>query len=515
MTILDAFRSAVEHAGDDDLIRYFDTPLTVARADELSDALAVGLAELGVASGDRVAIQLQNVPQYALALLATWKLGATAVACSPMLRGRELARQLDDSGAEMLVALESLAAADTARTVVTTSELDFLDQPLPVVLNGSRRRRSEGTHDLLELIAAHAGERPPAVTVGPDDIAVLTYTSGTTGPSKGAMNTHGNVLHSAQVYRDSARLGRGDVILGIAPLFHVTGLIAHVTTAMLVPVPLVLAFRFDADEACHLIERHRATFTVAAITAFTAMLNAGAGRDLGSLAKAYSGGAPVSPASAAAWETRTGRPLLVAYGLTESTSPTHLVPLGERAPVDPGSGALSVGKPVAGTTVRIIDPAGAEVGSGETGEIAVRGPQVVPGYWQNAEATAQALPDGELRTGDVGLVDPGGWLYVVDRLKDLINTSGFKVWPRDVEDVLYEHPAVREAAVVGVPDDYRGETVKAFVSLKDEASVEPAGLIAFGRERLAAYKYPREVEILAEIPKTASGKILRRSLRAP
>ncbi len=190
------------------------------------------------------------------------------------------------------------------------------------------------------------------------------------------------------------------------------------------------------------------------------------------------------------------------------------MPLGERAPVDPGSGALSVGRPVTGTTVRILDPAGAEVGAGETGEIAVRGPQVVPGYWQNPDATAHALPDGEMRTGDVGLVDADGWLFVVDRLKDQINTSGFKVWPREVEDVLYEHPAVREAAVVGVPDAYRGETVKAFVSLKAGRSVEPDALIAFARERLAAYKYPREVEVLAELPKTASGKILRRDLRS-
>ena len=520
-TILDAFRSAVERAGDADLIRYFDTPLTVRRADELSDALAAGLAELGVAHGDRVAIQLQNVPQYALALLATWKLGAIAVACSPMLRGDELARQLSDAGAETLVALESLDDAATldgtpVRTVVTTSELDFLDEPPPAALGGSRRLRREGAHDLLELIEAHAGVSPPATPVGPGDVAVLTYTSGTTGPSKGAMNTHGNVLHSARVYRDWARLGRGDVILGIAPLFHVTGLIAHLALALLGPLPLVLAFRFDADEACRLIERHRATFTVAAITAYTAMLNAPAGgaRDLSSLARAYSGGAPVSPASAAAWEARTGHPLLVAYGLTETTSPTHLVPLGERAPVDPGSGALSVGRPVTGTTVRILDPAGAEVGVGETGEIAVRGPQVVPGYWQNPDATAHALPDGEMRTGDVGLVDADGWLFVVDRLKDQINTSGFKVWPRDVEDVLYEHPAVREAAVVGVPDAYRGETVKAFVSLKEDESVEPDALIAFARERLAAYKYPREVEVLAELPKTASGKILRRDLRS-
>jgi long-chain acyl-CoA synthetase len=347
-------------------------------------------------------------------------------------------------------------------------------------------------------------------------VAVLTYTSGTTGPAKGAMNTHGNIVHGARAFRDGARLDGDDVVLGIAPLFHVTGLVAHIAVALLVPMPLVLGFRFDAGEACRLAERHRATFTVAAITAYIAILDApeAAACDLGALTKAYSGGAPVSPASAAAWEQRTGVPLHPVYGLTETTSPSHLVPLGVRPPVDPGSGALSVGRPVTGTEARIVGPGGETLGPGETGEIAIRGPQVVPGYWRNPEATAHTFPDGELRTGDVGLVDEDGWFYVVDRLKDLINASGFKVWPRDVEDVLYRHPAVREAAVVGVPDAYRGETVKAYVSLRDGADADADALIAFARERLASYKYPREVEIVAELPKTASGKILRRELRA-
>jgi long-chain acyl-CoA synthetase len=199
--------------------------------------------------------------------------------------------------------------------------------------------------------------------------------------------------------------------------------------------------------------------------------------------------------------------------LTETTSPSHLVPLGRRAPVDPGTGALSVGLPVTETQARVIDADGKTVPVGETGEIAIRGPQVVPGYWRNPEATAHALPGGELRTGDVGLVDAEGWLYVVDRLKDQINASGFKVWPREVEDVLYGHPEVREVAVVGVPDAYRGETVKAFVSLKPGAAADPDALIAYARERLAAHKYPRLIEIIDELPKTASGKILRRELR--
>jgi long-chain acyl-CoA synthetase len=522
-TMLDVFAATARAHRDLDLVRYFDTPLTVGQVDELSDALASGLADLGVGRGDRVALLLQNVPQYPVALLAVWKLGAIAVACSPLLRGPELLKQLDDAEASALIALESLHETVAApvldrspvRTVVTTSELDLLDA-VPPLLDGVRRRPPAGAHDLIAIAERHAGERPPAVAVGPGDVAVLTYTSGTTGPAKGAMNTHGNLVHSAQVYRDVAQLDRSDVLLGIAPLFHVTGLVAHIAVAMLVPMPLVLACRFDAAETARLVERHRTTFTVAAITAYTALLNSreAAGRDLTSMTKAYSGGAPVSPAAASAWEERTGSPLHTVYGLTETTSPSHMVPLGARPPVDPGSGALSVGKAVTGTQARVVDPDGRTLPVGEVGEIAIRGPQVVPGYWRNPDATAAALPDGELRTGDVGLVDEDGWFYVVDRLKDLINASGFKVWPREVEDVLHEHPAVREVAVVGVPDAYRGETVKAFVALRPGARAEPGELVAFARERLAAYKYPRDVELVEELPKTASGKILRRELRA-
>jgi long-chain acyl-CoA synthetase len=182
--------------------------------------------------------------------------------------------------------------------------------------------------------------------------------------------------------------------------------------------------------------------------------------------------------------------------------------------VDPVSGTLSVGLPGADTVVRILDDQGAEVPFGEHGEIAVRGPQVVPGYWRRPDATAETFPDGELRTGDIGFMDEQGWLYVVDRKKDMINASGFKVWPREVEDVLYTHPAVREAAVVGVPDGYRGETVKAYISLRPGAEADPGELAAYCKERLAAYKYPRQVEILPDLPKTASGKILRRELRS-
>jgi long-chain acyl-CoA synthetase len=378
------------------------------------------------------------------------------------------------------------------------------------------RRRPSGTHDLLELAAAHAGQRPDPAPTSPEDVAILTYTSGTTGPAKGAMNTHANLGFTSQVFRDWMHVGGQDVILGIAPLFHVTGLVAHIGLALSAGVPIVLAHRFDAAETCRLIERHRATATVAAITAFLALLESPESErcDLSSLHKAYSGGAPIPPAVVEAFERRTGIVVRSAYGLTETTSPTHLTPLGRRAPVDPDSGALSAGIPVFNTAVRIVDETGAPLGVGEVGEVALSGPQVVPGYWNRPEESAHAIRDGELLTGDVGKMDADGWLYLVDRRKDLIVASGYKVWPREVEDVLYTHPAVREAAVVGVPDERWGEVPRAFVSLVPGSSADEAMLIEWVRARLAGFKVPRSVVILEDLPKGGTGKIQKQELRA-
>ncbi|MEA2227713.1 MAG: long-chain acyl-CoA synthetase [Solirubrobacteraceae bacterium] len=518
------FAAAVRGGGNRPAIRYFDAALTWREVDDLTDALAVALGELGVVRGERVAVYLQNVPQFVLATVATWKLGAIVVPVNPMYRERELEEVLVDSGAVVLVALEGLygdvAAAVVERTpvraVVTTSELDLLDGAVPEALASARRERHEAAHDLVELTQAFAGRHPAAVDLDGSDVAFLTYTSGTTGPPKGAMNTHANVVFQAQVYRDWIRLGPEDSVLAVAPLFHITGLIGHLAVAMVVPMALVLFHRFDPGVALELAERHRPTFTIGAITAFIALMNhpSAEHRDLSSLRKVYSGGAPIPPATVEAFERRFGAYVHNIYGLTETTSPSHAVPLDRRAPVDPSSGALSVGVPVFNTVVRVVDDDGRDVPTGEIGEFVTSGPQVVPGYWQKPDETAHALPGGALRTGDVGFMDEAGWFYLVDRKKDQINAAGFKVWPREVEDVLYGHPAVREAAVVGVPDPYRGETVKAYVSVN--AGHAPSGeeLIAFCRERMAAYKYPRQVEIVDELPKTATGKILRRELRA-
>lgn len=521
---LSMFKASLARSPGSPLIHYFDASVSMAEADRMSDALACGLRDLGIGQGDRVALYLQNVPQFLLAMLAGWKAGATLVSINPMNKARELEVLLADSGAKVLVCLESLYAdvaasvvpSTAVEAVITTSELDFVHEPQRwSVLKGAHRRRPEGVRDFVDMVHSYSGKVPPQVELSGKSVAFLTYTSGTTGPPKGAMNTHANVVFTAQTFRDWIALTPDDVVLGLAPLFHITGLIGHLALALLLPCPLVLGYRFEAGTYLELLERYRVTFTIGAITAFVALMNdpSLADRDVSSLEKVYSGGQPIPAATVESFEKVIGPYIHSAYGLTETTSPSHLVPLGVRAPVDPDSGAIAAGLPVFNTLAKVVDDEGRDLAPGEIGEIAISGPQVVPGYWQKPAETAATFPGGWMLTGDVGLMDQHGWFYVVDRKKDLINASGYKVWPREVEDVLYEHPAVREAAVIGVPDPYRGETVKAFVSLKPSQAASPQQLVAFCRERMAAYKYPREIEIIDELPKTASGKILRRELR--
>jgi long-chain acyl-CoA synthetase len=520
---LEMFAASVRRSPDAPAIRYFDGLITLRELDVLSSAFAVGLLDAGVTAGDRVALYLQNIPQFVVAALGAWKAGCIAVPVNPMSRHRELELILRDSGATALVCLQGLYAAVAAtvidrarvRLVITTSELDYQSRGDPRVFCGVTRLSCAATADMTAFLSRFRGQPLPPTSPDPDAPAFLTYTSGTTGPPKGAINTHRNVVFSSQTYRQWCRLGPGDVVLGVSPLFHITGLIAHIGTALLLGAPLVLSYRFEPTVVLDEVRDKRCTFTVASITVFIALLNTpGADREaLASLGKIWSGGAPIPPSIVTEYRARFGHYIHNVYGLTETTSPSHAVPFGAEAPIDERFGALSVGVPVYGTTVRVIDDDGREVPPGQTGELVTSGPQVVPGYWNKPEETAAALPEGTLRTGDVGYMDEQGWFYLVDRKKEQINAGGYKIWPREVEDVLYEHSGVREAAVVGVPDPYRGETVKAFVSLRAGRSVQPADLIAFCKERLAAYKCPRQVEIRGELPKTATGKILRRELR--
>jgi long-chain acyl-CoA synthetase len=512
--VLTMFQQHLEMNGDAPCLHYFGRSLSRRQVDALSDRLAAGLAARGVAPGDRVAIALQNTPVFVLVTLAAWKCDATVVPVNPMLRAPELAHVVEDSGCRILLSHPEMADVieQVRRTAaqlehVLWSRADDLagDMPHPW---GEQAEVTAGSvlHELASEAPSVDGPREQAP-------ALLTYTSGTTGRSKGAVNSHQNLAYQAVVGRHWFDVQDGGV-LAVAPLFHITGMGVHLALALGNGFPLVLTHRFDPATVAMLCERYRPSFVIGAITAYIALMNSGVDREpLACLTSIYSGGAPVPEAVVQRYQAEFGTYIHNAYGLTESTSACIAVPKGVQAPVDAASGALSIGVPLPGTEVWVVDEQGERVSAGQVGELVVRGPQVVAGYWQLPEESERAMPSGELHTGDVGFMDADGWVFLVDRKKDMIIASGFKVWPREVEDALYEHPAVEEAAVVGVPDSYRGETVHAYVTARPGSAVTPAELQSHCRERLSAYKVPREVVLVQELPKTATGKILRRDVR--
>ncbi|PKV84846.1 AMP-binding protein [Streptomyces sp. TLI_146] len=522
-SVVHAFRAAVLRAPDRTALAYFDGRLGYRETDALSDSVAGHLAARGIQPGDRVAIMLQNTPHFVIALLGAWKAGAVVVPLNPMYKSAEVGHVLGDSEAAALICsdraweayLRDTAAASPVRIALTACELDLQSRDDARVLAFERLPRPADTDDLL-AVARQGLPAPGGREPAPDATALISYTSGTSGTPKGAMNTHAGITYNAERQRTGHPIAEGAGYFALAPLFHITGMVCQLAACVANAGTLILAYRFHPGVVLDAFAEHRPAYTVGPSTAFMALAAApGVTRDhFDSFRVISSGGAPVPPALVEKFRAAFGPYLRNGYGLTECTAPCASVPPEREAPVDPVSGTLSVGLPGPDTVVRIVDEEGEEVPLGEQGEIVVRGPQVVPGYWRRPEATAETFPDGELRTGDIGFMDRDGWLYVVDRKKDMINASGFKVWPREVEDVLYGHPAVREAAVVGVPDPYRGENVKAYVSLRPGAEATPGELSAYCEERLAAYKYPRQVEVLAELPKTASGKILRRELRS-
>jgi long-chain acyl-CoA synthetase len=521
-TVLHSFRAAVARAPERTALAYFDGRLSYSETDALSDSVAGHLAARGLVRGDRVALMLQNTPHFVIALLGAWKAGATVVPLNPMYKSGEVGHVLKDSDAAALICsdrawedyLRDTAAGSPVRIVLTACELDLQTENDQRVLGFERPAVPGDTDDLVGVARQGLGA-PSGRELSGGDTALISYTSGTSGTPKGAMNTHRGITYNAERQRTGHPIAEGSGYFALAPLFHITGMVCELAACIANAGTLILAYRFHPGVVLDAFAEHRPAYTVGPSTAFMALAaTPGVTREhFASFEVISSGGAPLPPALVEKFREGFGPYIRNGYGLTECTAPCASVPPEKEAPVDPVSGTLSVGVPGPETVVRIVDLEGNEVPFGEQGEILVRGPQVVPGYWRRPDATAEAFPDGELRTGDIGFMDRDGWLYVVDRMKDMINASGFKVWPREVEDVLYTHPAVREAAVVGIPDAYRGESVKAYVSLRPGAEADPAELAAYCKERLAAYKYPREVEILAELPKTTSGKILRRELR--
>jgi long-chain acyl-CoA synthetase len=506
-----AWASRVDRLPGSTVLRYQGRSWTTSDVDRTAAALTVGLQQRGVRPGDRVGIYLQSVPEFVVTLLALWAAGGVAVPFNPMYRGDELRRLIDDADLAGMV----VAGADLSQLVADLdgSSVSWLLTVGPE--DGDRPATALRVDAFDGVVREHLGSRPGPVDISPDAPALICYTSGTTGVPKGAVSSHANVLHSTANFAAWAGIDADDVVLGVAPLFHISGVILNASTAVLADATLVLLGRFDPAAAVTAFAQEQVTTTLGSITAFNALLaQEGATRaDLASVRLLFSGGAPVPPSTVATFQERFGLYIHNIWGMTETTAGGIAVPPGATAPVDEGTGSLSIGVPTPGVVARVVTSDGTEVPPGTAGELEVAAPQVVSGYWRNPQASAATLPGGWLRTGDAAVMDAEGWVYLVDRLKDQINTSGFKVWPREVEDVLYQHPAVFESAVVGEPDDYRGEAVVAYVALRAGAAATPDELRAFVRERLAAYKVPRRVDVVADLPKTATGKIRRAGLR--
>lgn len=517
--VLSHFRAQVAKRPDATALWYSGNEISFRQLDAQSEAVAGWLQSRDVKPGDRVALLYQNEPNFIVATLAAWKVRAIPTPCNPLYRRRELAAIFGDSRPAAI-----FCEAD-CHDEVSFALQDADQTDTTIVLSSPRHGSHQGERMTSRWPAAHQFDQLTAQPLAPEslsepvnssDIGLLLYTSGTTGSPKGAMLRHSSLAFNAENLTRWCELDERSRILAIAPFFHITGFLCYMAAAFASGAVLILHYRFEAGLVLDVIRRTRPTFTIGAITAFNALMNAPGAEsaDLGSFDRIYSGGAPIPPALVEAFREKFGIPIHTSYGMTETSAPTHLAPFGASIPVDPVSGALAIGIPLPSTEAMCVDDEGAPVPPRQIGELLLRGPQIMAGYFNKSEESATTLKDGWMHSGDIAFQDEAGWFYLVDRKKDVIIASGFKVWPREVEDVLYTHPEVREAAVVGIPDAYRGETVKAYVSLRDGSTVGASALIAHCRERLASYKAPRYVEVLDDLPKTVSGKIQRVVLRA-
>jgi long-chain acyl-CoA synthetase len=489
-----------------------DAVYSYAAVDAAANQVANALVAAGVEPGQRVALSCLNLEWFPIAYYGILKVGAVVVPLNVLLKGREIAYHLEDSGAvaylcfagtpELPMAAmghEGFTQVDACHTFVIMPA--DLTAPSPI----------EGVPTALELVDGHPSTFEPAATSA-EDTAVILYTSGTTGRPKGAELTHVNMLLNARLYDTLYPSTERDVHLVTLPLFHSFGQTVQMNTGFYKQATLVLLPRFDATEALRLMDQHDVTFFAGVPTMYWAMLNADtSGIDLAKIAAnlrvANSGGSPMPLEVLRRFHERFDVQVLEGYGLSE-TSPVATFNRPDR-PSKPGT----VGLPVWGVSVRVVDPNDNDVPVGEQGEVLIRGHNIMKGYLGRPEATAEALRGGWFHSGDIGHLDKDGYLTITDRLKDMIVRGGFNVYPREVEEVLMTHPAVSLAAVVGVADERSGEEIKAFVVLEDGASVTEEELVAWSKSQMADYKYPRLVTFMDGLPMTATGKILKRELR--
>ncbi len=485
--------STAEQMPEKDALRVNGQGVTYAQLHGLAAQVAGTLRANGVEPGDRVAVILPNVPSFPVVYWGILLAGAVVVPMNPLLKSGEIDYFFTDSGAKVAFVWP-----------------DFVDEATKGAQNSGTRVVTTGPMGPDDFSGGD-----PVVEPTPredDDTAIILYTSGTTGRPKGAELTHSNIhlnaMRSAQVIQT---MTADDVVMGCLPLFHVFGLVVGLNAATIAGASLALIPRFDPQAAIEVIEKERVTIMQGVPTMYAAILNhpASDGMDASSLRTCASGGSAMPLEVMKAFEEKLGCVILEGYGLSE-TSPvaSFNMPDMERKP-----GTIGVAIP--GCEMRCVDLDGNEVPVGEVGEIAIRGDNVMKGYWNKPEATAEAIPDGWFRTGDLATMDDEGYFTIVDRKKDMILRGGMNVYPREVEEVVYQHPDVLEVAVVGMPDELLGEQVGAAVALREGSSATPEDIIAFTKERIAAYKYPRRVWVVDALPKGPTGKILRREVHAP
>jgi long-chain acyl-CoA synthetase len=474
-------------------LRMDEDHLSYAEFRDAALRVAASLQARGIQPGDRIGMVLPNVLSFPIVFYGALLSGAAVVPMNPLLKAREVEYYLRDSGARLVVTGEQSAEPVTEAAGTVGIEAVTVGPAMPDA-----------------LLADDALDAP--VDRADDDTAVILYTSGTTGQPKGAELTHAGLNSNARTMQETLLEGTpDDVIMGCLPLFHVFGLTCSLNAGVLSGATLTLIPRFDGGKALSVVERDGVTVFQGVPTMFSAMLHQpdATDHDMSSLRVCVSGGSAMPVEVMRSFEETFGCIVLEGYGLSE-TSPVASFnhPHAERKPG-------SIGTPIRGVEMRLVDDEGNDVAAGEVGEIAIRGENVMKGYWNRPEETAQAIPDGWFRTGDLARVDDDGYYFIVDRKKEMIIRGGYNVYPREIEEALYEHPAVAEAACIGIKHPDLGEEVVAAVSLKPGASAEPDELQAFVKERVAAYKYPRHLWVVDALPKGPTGKILRRSVEVP
>ncbi len=510
-SVYELFMHAAEEHRGKIALRFYGTTFEFGRLQALVEKMAASLAAGGIEKGDRVALMLPNCPQYVISFFAIVRLGAVVTQINPMYVEREIEHILNDSGAETIVVYADVY--ERVRSVLPDTNLKTV---IVVDFEGEPRRFDPGHSSFGDFLSSDADPAPDVDIDPAEDVAALQYTGGTTGVSKGAMLTHRNLVANVQqtidvFVRDPAQF-TGRKCVGALPFFHIYGLTCVMLFGIRLGVEQVLLPRFEVEEALAVFENDRPTMFSGVPTMYMALLASGTDlrkHHLHDVKIFNSGGSALPVNLKRSFEEKVGKPLFEGYGLSEASPVTH------NTPPFLGQGREgSIGIPIPSTDARIVDveTGETEMPIGESGELIIKGPQIMKGYLNMPDETAQTLKDGWLHTGDVARMDESGYFYIVDRKKDLIVASGYNVYPREIEEVLFEHPDVAEAVAIGIPDEYRGETVKAFVVKRSGASTTEEEVLDFCKERLAAYKTPKAVEFREELPKSAVGKLLRRVL---